>query len=218
MFNVEDVLTKIKEILKEEIKKKKIFDKDVAQALGINQLTFATMKRRGKLPLNEILDFCAKRKISINWLLYNQATKSLEEKTDKYANVKYYGNIYASAGGGAFNYNENVEEIILDEHMINLLGGKPEIKNIEAINVLGDSMEPTLYNGDIIFINRNLKDISKNGIFVISTPAGIFVKRVFLKSDGSIDLISDNKMYGIETVYSDNIQIIGKVVGVMKNF
>jgi len=213
MLTLNDVLPKMKEILADELGKTKVFDKDVADVLGIKQLSFATMKKRGKLPLHEILDFCAKRKISINWLLYNQSTRSLEEKTEKYINVRYFGDIYASAGGGAFNYEADTEEIALDEHMVNLMGGKQEMKNIDAINVLGDSMEPTLHDGDIIFINRTLKDITKSGIFAISTEIGLFVKRVMKKSDGSIDLISDNPMYSIETVHSDNIEVIGKVVG-----
>jgi phage repressor protein C with HTH and peptisase S24 domain len=213
MLTLENVLPKMKEIIAEEIGKPKVFDKDVANILGIKQLSFATMKKRGKLPLHEILEFCATRKISINWLLYNQSTKSLEEQTDRYTNVRYFGDIYASAGGGAFNYDDEVENIALDEHMVAMMGGKNEMKNIDAINVLGDSMEPTLHDGDIIFINRTLKDISKSGIFAISTEIGLFVKRVLQKSDGGIDLISDNSMYSVETVYSENIEVIGKVVG-----
>jgi len=213
MLRLEDVLPKMKEIIAEEIGKAKIFDKDVAEVLGIKQLSFATMKKRGRLPLEEILEFCAERKISINWLLYNQSTKSLEEQTEKYVNVRYFGDIFASAGGGAFNYEDESEEIAIDEHMATLMGGKNEMKNIDAINVLGDSMEPTLHDGDIIFINRTLKDVNKNGIFAVSTEIGLFVKRVMAKSDGSLDLISDNSMYGVETVRSENIEVIGKVVG-----
>jgi SOS-response transcriptional repressor LexA len=213
LLTINDVLPKMKEIIADELDKSKVFDKDVADILGIKQLSFATMKKRGKLPLKEILEFCAKRKISINWLLYNQSTKSLEEQTDKYVNVRYFGDIYASAGGGAFNYDDEVESIALDEHIVEMMGGKSEMKNIDAINVLGDSMEPTLHDGDIIFINRTLKDISKSGIFAISTQIGLFVKRVLQKSDGSIDLISDNSMYSVETVHSENIEVIGKVVG-----
>ena len=218
MLTLDDVLPKMKEIVAEELDKKKIFDKDIADILGIKQLSFATMKKRGKLPLHEILDFCAKRKISINWLLYNQSTKSIEAQTEKYVNVRYFGDIYASAGGGAFNYEADTEEIALDEHMVNLMGGQNEMKNIDAINVLGDSMEPTLHDGDIIFINRTLKDISKSGIFAVSTEIGLFVKRIMKKSDGSIDLISDNSMYSVETVHGENIEVIGKVVGSIRGF
>lgn len=215
MFDFKALLPKIKDILSKEVGNKKVFDKDVADALEINQLTFATMKNRGKIPYEEVLNFCAKRKISINWLFYDQATRSLEVETEKYANVRYFGDIYASAGGGAFNYEEEHEHIALDPHMVDRLGGEREMKNIDSINVLGDSMEPTFKDGDIIFINRTLDDIRKGGVFVVSTPIGLFVKRLSLKSDGTLDLISDNTQYSVESVPMSNVEIIGKVVGSM---
>ena len=215
MFDLKDILPKIKDILSKELGDKKVFDKDVADALGINHLTFATMKNRGKIPYEEILNFCAKRKISINWLFYDQATKSLEEETEKYANVRYFGDVYASAGGGAFNYEEAPDTITLDPHMVERLGGEREIKNIDSINVLGDSMEPTFKDGDIIFINRTLTDIRKGGVFVVSTPAGLFVKRLHLKGSGTLDLISDNQTYAIESIPVEQVEVIGKVVGSM---
>jgi len=99
--------------------------------------------------------------------------------------------------------------------MVEKLGGEREIKNIDSINVLGDSMEPTFKDGDIIFINRTMKDIRKSGIFVVSTPTGLFVKRLYLKSSGTLDLISDNQQYAIESVPVDQVEVIGKVVGSM---
>ncbi len=216
MLELKDILPRIKDVISKEVGDKKVFDKDVAQALGINHLTFATMKKRGKIPYEEILDFCAKRKISINWLFYNQATRSLEESTERYANVRYFGDVYASAGGGAFNYEEAPEYLSLDPHMVRMIGGEREIPNIDAINVLGDSMEPTFKDGDIVFINRSLSDVTRGGVFVISTPGGLFVKRVLLKSDGTLDLISDNSLYSTESVMLSDVEVIGKVVGSMR--
>ncbi|MCH9813127.1 MAG: helix-turn-helix domain-containing protein [Epsilonproteobacteria bacterium] len=215
MFDFKEMLPKIKDVISAELGDKKVFDKDVADALGINQLTFATMKNRGKIPYEEILNFCAQRRISINWLFYDQATKSLEAQTEKYANVRYFGDVYASAGGGAFNYDMEHDNISLDPHMIMMLGGMREMKNIDSINVLGDSMEPTFRDGDIIFMNRTLDDIRKGGVFVVSTPTGLFVKRLSLKSDGTLDLISDNRQYGVESVDFASVQVVGKVVGSM---
>ncbi len=217
-MNFSSVLTKIKEIISQELDKQKIFDKDVAEVLGINQLTFATMKKRENLPYQEILEFCAKRKISINWLFYDQATRSLEEETGKYANIRYFGDIYASAGGGAFNDDESCESLVLDPHLVDMLGGEREVQNIDSINVLGDSMEPTFYEGDIIFINKSQKDINRGGVFVVSTPIGLFVKRLNLRSNGELDLISDNPLYSVESVQADGVNVIGKVVGSMRSF
>ncbi len=215
MFDFKDILPRIKDILSKELGDRKVFDKDVADALGINHLTFATMKNRGKIPYEEILNFCAQRKISINWLFYDQMTRSLEEETEKYANVRYFGDIYASAGGGAFNYEEASDTIMLDPQMVERLGGERELKNIDSINVLGDSMEPTFKDGDIIFINRMQDDVRKGGVFVVSTPVGLFVKRLSLRSDGMLELISDNTQYSVEHVPMESVEVIGKVVGSM---
>jgi len=217
IMNFKDVLPKIKDVISKELGDKKIYDKDVADALSINHLTFATMKNRGKVPYEEILNFCASRKISINWLFYNQATRSLEEETEKYANIRYFGDIYASAGGGSFTDDEEHDSVVLDPHMVDMLGGEREIKNIDSINVLGDSMEPTFYENDMVFINRSLKDINRGGVFVVSTPNGLFIKRLSLRSDGMLDLISDNNLYSVESVISDSVDIVGKVVGSMRS-
>jgi len=218
MFDFKEMLPKIKDVISADLGDKKVFDKDVADVLGINQLTFATMKNRGKIPYEEVLNFCAEKKISINWLFYGQATRSLEAETEKYANIRYFGDIYASAGGGAFNYDAEHEYISLDPHMIMKLGGEREMKNIDSINVLGDSMEPTFKDGDIIFMNRTQADIRKGGVFVVSTPTGLFVKRLSLKSDGTLDLISDNVHYSVESVDASSVEIVGKVVGSMSSF
>lgn len=218
MFDLKEILPKIKDIISKELGNRKVYDKDVACALAINQPTFTTMKNRGKIPYEEILNFCAQRKISINWLFYNQLTKSLEEETEKYANVRYFSDIYASAGGGALNYDEKYEHLILDDHIIQRLGGKNETKNIDSLNVLGDSMEPTFRDGDIVFLNRTYKDIHKGGIFVISTPVGLFVKRLQLKIDGTLEMISENPSYSTEIVDLSSVEIVGKVVGSINEF
>ena len=214
MANLRDVLLRVKDILSTEVGNRKVFDKDVAEALNINQVTLATMKSRNKIPYQEILDFCAKRKISINWLFYNQIIDSLKAETEKFARVRYFKDIYASAGGGADNYEIDDEYIGVDETMLLHIGVRGgNVKKIEAINVMGDSMEPTLSDGNIVFIDREQTSVSRGGIFVVSTPGGLFIKRLQLKSDGMIDLISDNSAYGPESVEASRVDVLGKVVG-----
>ncbi len=207
------VLHKVKDILSQELGERKVFDKDVAEALGINQLTLATMKNRAKIPYKEILEFCAKRKISINWLLFDQVVESLQAETDKFASVHYFRDIYASAGGGALNEDEEGEMMYLDEEIVQKLGGIGMVKHIQAINVLGDSMEPTLYTGDVVFINKEYTNALKSGIYVVSTPVGLFIKRLQLHANGTVALVSDNEAYAPEIINAEDVQVIGKVVG-----
>ena len=83
MLDVIKIIEKLKDVLATE-EQKKIFDKDVAKALNISQANFATIKQRNKIPFSNILDFCALKKISINWLFYGQDPSSLIDSTDKY--------------------------------------------------------------------------------------------------------------------------------------
>ena len=175
-------------------------------------------KKKNSIPYEEIAKFCAIRKISINWVLFDQAPKSLEEQTNKYSRIKYFNEINASAGGGGFNYDDNYELLSIDKKLLDSLyksnNSNPE--SIIALNVIGDSMEPTLLNKEVILFDKNNIDISKGGIFIVSTNIGLLVKRVSLKLDGSIELISDNKNYNSEIIQKselDSIQILGKVVG-----
>ena len=66
MLIVDDIIEKLKDILSADGKNGKVFDKDVANSLDLSQANFATMKNRGKIPFSNILNFCAKKKISIN--------------------------------------------------------------------------------------------------------------------------------------------------------
>ena len=212
MYDLKDVIKKIKEIIALEKKGKKVFDKDVANALAIPQTTFATMKKRNSIPFKEILEYCANKKLSINWLFFDQSIEMLAEETDKFFKVHYFSDIRASAGGGSFNFDDNYEVLSIDRTLMNNITASSS-ETLEAINVDGESMEPTLQDGSIVFIDRNQTNINKDGIFVASTTAGLFIKRIRQRADGMIELISDNKTYSPEIITLEEVEIVGRVVG-----
>lgn len=211
MIDLPEVIEKIKDVISND-KGSKIFDKDVAGVLGIPQATFATMKKRNSIPFQELLEFCAIKKISANWLFFDQAVDMLKAETDKFFQIKYFADIRASAGGGAEVFGEDYEMLDMDKNIIYNMVGRGNTK-LDAINVDGESMEPTLSNGSIVFIDREQTNINKDGIFIASTTAGLFIKRIRQRADGMVELISDNKSYSPEVLAPDEVCIVGKVVG-----
>lgn len=217
-MNLTTIIEKIKDIISSDLPNKRVFDKDVANALGLSKESLTHFKKRNSIPYEQIAFFCATKKISINWLLFDQEPKSLEEQTERYSRIKYFKDINASAGGGAFNFEESYEMLAIDKEFLNNLykSHQVNIDTIAAINVIGDSMEPTLLNQEVILFDTTLTNIEKDGIFVISSNSGLFVKRMAKRVDGSVELISDNKNYNNETLSLDEqsyIRLLGKVIG-----
>ncbi|MDG1286348.1 MAG: S24 family peptidase [Rickettsiales bacterium] len=93
------------------------------------------------------------------------------------------------------------------------LNAQPE--NLRMIFVEGDSMEPSLCNGDMILIDITKKNPSPSGIFVLFDGMGLIAKRLeFLphSTPPSIRILSDNSQYHPYERSLEETDIIGRVV------
>lgn len=79
---------------------------------------------------------------------------------------------------------------------------KYKVGTHRSFDVSGDSMEPTLFEGDKVvcsFLEPSLweSSIKSNFVYIIVTKADVLVKRVFnhLKEDKTLELFSDNSFY-----------------------
>jgi len=188
------------------------YDKDIAAALGLKPEQYSNMKKHNRVPYKNIIDYCGKKRINLNWVLLNQLPESLEETTDEIYRIKILRNVNGSAGGGAFNDEEiESDHICIDMQTARFLGIVGN-KNIEAITVVGDSMEPTISENAIIVINRDITNVDAGGIFAVNTTGGLLIKRVSVNARGDIDLISDNGTYPMMTVHPNEATIVGKVI------
>lgn len=187
------IIDKLKDVLSLELGDKKVFDKDVAHALGLSKESLSHLKRRNRIPYEAIVSFCAKRAISINWILCDQLPSSLEEKTERYVRIKYFKELRTSAGGGAFNEEEGFEYLNIYYEELNTLSHF-KAEHLHAIEVMGDSMEPTLKNADILLCDTTRTLLEDGKVYVIQTPDGLLVKRVCVIENGIV-LRSDNSLY-----------------------
>lgn len=111
------------------------------------------------------------------------------------------------------NGNETEEEVIGHlaipmEHFRGLTFTSPE--NVKMMRVTGDSMTPTINDGDYILADVSNKTPA-DGIYVIRTLTGLAVKRIQI-GISAIEIISDNPQYRPLTSSAGELQIVGKVV------
>lgn len=82
---------------------------------------------------------------------------------------------------------------------------------LSAIAVTGDSMEPTLRDGDEILVDRSRRSLS-DGIHVVRTGDALLVKRLDAGRPGMVGLISDNRAYSPIELPAGEVEVIGRVV------
>ena len=213
MQNYTEIIDKLKNILSNEIGNKKVLDKDLAMVLDINYDNFRKAKSRNTVPYYEIMQFLAKRNISINWFFFGQLPESLVDSTSNYVLLKYNNSTF-KAGTAEDNIGSKYSYIILDNLFVKYLN--IDHKTTELIIVTGDSMQPTIKDNTIVFIDRNV-DVEINGIYAFESVQGLFVKRLELY-DGIYKVISDNDKYEVQYILRDDIKIIGKVSGHLSKF
>jgi len=191
------------------------YDKQIAKELGLSNTQYANNKIRNKIPFPEIALFCDSRGITINWVLFAQSSMNLIEREEDVYKIRLIDKINASCGGGNFDDEDaTVEYIYIDKFFANKLGIHNS-NNLEAINVVGDSMSPTIEDNSIVLLDRSKNTLQKPAIYVVRTIQGLFAKRLVLNSNGYIDLLSDNTEYPLMSMLPEEITIMGEVIGIL---
>ncbi len=135
--------------------------------------------------------------------------------------IKYFPDVQASAGTGIINYDESVSAMTFDKDFLIAQFGTRHFQNIHIISAVGDSMEPGIMDGDLLFINPGERDLISGGIFCVWVDKNVLVKRIsYNPITKEVKLLSDNDKY--EPVILENYQdqnmfrVIGKLMGVFK--
>lgn len=214
--------------------------KSHAEALGIPPETIKTWRRRGEVPLTKLKDFAQDWKVSLDWLMNGgpetgdeTAADELGENVVRMSRSRAYGadaainrwvknfvmvpryNVRAGAGGGQAIHDDSVvDHLAFKRDWIRSdLDLDPE--HLALIEVHGDSMVPTLKDGDLILVDLRNGKRRNAGVYVIQLDGHLLVKRLNRKLDGSVEVISDNPAYPPEVLgpeAADLLHVIGRVV------
>lgn len=124
-------------------------------------------------------------------------------------------NINAAAGGGAAIQSEQIVDYLAfkAEWVRKALHLSPAA--LLLIEAMGDSMEDTISDGDLLLVDTGEPRIRDNAIYVISLNGDLIVKRVQRRTNGSLLVKSDNPRYDPEEIpaaHSAGLRVIGQVV------
>jgi phage repressor protein C with HTH and peptisase S24 domain len=199
--------------------------------------------RGGSLPALNKLALALGR--SLDWLIAGKEPATQEPPTTRrfdtsvdrrivdnkeaVASTIFEVDVRAGAGGGgvpveAFVHDEHgnsyaahaiaAEWTLPDTIMQGVLHASP--RHIRVFEVIGDSMEPRLCEGDRVFIDLRYTIPSPEGIFALWDGYGLVIKRLQIVMGADpmrVRIISVNSSYAPYEAGVDEIQIVGRFAG-----
>lgn len=190
---------------------------DFAEKIGLGSATVISRYEKGELEPNTttLIKIAELANCDPGWLLTGEGEMYREEKKEV---MEKEGFIFVpvvsgkiSAGGGLAPETTVELKIAFRKDWIQRHG---DPKNMSLIRVSGDSMEPTLWSGDMVLVDHSRNYISpQGGIYAIAIDDGIMIKRLqVIYPLKKIRIISDNPKYEPLEADPDQIKINGKII------
>ena len=194
---------------------------DVARASGVNRsFVYDILRGRSQVPnLEKLTRIAQVVKVDLEWLLSGKGRVEGDDPiTEDYHNdfvAIQYASARPSMGGGA---------IVEDEHRVgrdfhfrrswirDRLKAAPSMMRVMGVE--GDSMTPTLQDGDVVLVDMNQRSPVPPGIFVLHDGMGLVAKRleyIPMSDPPRLRIISDNQQYSPYECTAEEVNIIGRV-------
>ena len=202
--------------------------KNFYDALGVSKPTIRNYIAGNSTPNGSFLiDLSSKIGVSPTWLLLGKGPKYIPEYDQKwlfpeggdtadFISIPRF-DIAASAGHGALAESEiSTGHYAFNRAWLNRRGLNPA--TLAVIAVRGDSMEPELYDQDLILLDQSKKEPNDGDMYVVRYFDELFVKRIQKIPDRRFQLHSTNRFYEsieVKANETNDLTFIGKVVASM---
>lgn len=191
----------------------------LARELDVGRAAVSLAKRKDSVPARWVLDLSAKYGLNPLWLEQGKGFPRPEAAEDDgfYMEVPKV-RARLSAGGGSFETEGQVEGYY--SFRSDWLNTRGNPANMVLMEVVGNSMEPEIKEGDLVLIDESRTDVLSGSIYAVGVEDTVMVKRVE-RLPGTLVLRSDNTDYAPIHLAGDelnNVRVIGKVLWASREY
>lgn len=192
-----------------------------AQRLGVNVLAFYDGELAEREWQRVTSDAAGDRKLAVvhEWheSLESHARDSDAEYDVAQIRIPLLENS-GSMGSGADELHSDVvvSDLVVSRQWLQQRVHASTLSALRLIHAYGDSMAPTMQDGDILLVDTGQRDPGDFGVYVLRANHCLYIKRVRRRMSGELEVSSDNP--AIKTIDVLNgktrIDVIGRVVWV----
>lgn len=156
-------------------------------------------------------------KVDLTWLLTGeQNTSSQVAGTPSKSDLVFAPmfDVQASAGVGAEVVAEDIEDYFAFNKSFLSRQLNVSSEQLVFVSISGDSMLPTLHDGDRVLVDMSQKSVNHEGLYLLQSEDGLMAKRLSDKQ-GELSVVSDNPDYEnwvIPLETRENNPVAGKIV------
>ncbi|MBU0992059.1 MAG: helix-turn-helix domain-containing protein [Proteobacteria bacterium] len=193
---------------------------DLATSLDIHRSAITQARKKDAIPDKWMVVLYRKFGLNPEWLETGQGPTFLKGTpgTEDYFLKVPKVTARLSAGGGSFENEATIEGYY--SFRKDWLKSKGASDKMVMMDVVGNSMEPELKDGDTVLVNQAHKDILAGAVYAVGVDDTILIKRVE-KLPNTLVLQSDNKNYSPIFLKGEEIKsvvIIGKVLWICREY
>lgn len=184
-------------------------DKELSGALGGSRGMISVMKNRGTIPYDECVAIAVERNISLDWLILGRGEKEAGVVMPVTSIAPHLVEL-PFLDVQDVDTRRDQENWYVTRQWLALQGLAAD--GAIAVRVVGDAMENTLPEGQVVLVDLEQK--SADGVYLVrfGGAGAAHFRRVQHMSDGSLRLSCDNPAYAADIVLAadrDRLQIIG---------
>lgn len=187
---------------------------EIGRRLGISPQSVRAWKIGKAMPsLDRLTDIARATGKSLAWIQGVEVSSNQVEGDEETVSIPLY-DAAASAGNGltSFDGDQIVKLVVVDRQWVRMNINCSSTRNLNLICVSGDSMDPTLRDGDVLFVDTGVTTFRSDSIYVARVNGELFVKRFQKLPNGRLMMISDNDRYkSFELSPDDEVDLIGRV-------
>ena len=213
------IMQRVHELLKYSKKSQGAF----AREIGTSPQTFsAWVSGRNQPSVAMILRMSKALEVSPTWLLTGEEDADYRGSPDSRKYVKIHQmDLFHKVDERIYDAVVNtapVKMIQVGHNWVQRFCPSVDESDISLLGVRGNSMEPTLNDGDFVLLDRSVCHVFTDSIYAFISDGDLFIKRLQRVGNKEIRVISDNPRYEAYSVdteeFRKNYTIIGRVVSV----
>ncbi|MGH7935371.1 MAG: XRE family transcriptional regulator [Candidatus Binataceae bacterium] len=192
---------------------------DLARAVGVSDnAIYKWVSGRGQPSMVSLVNLARAAGVSVEWLATGRGipSKSKSEacapESSDYVTMPRQG--LRGVGGRDAIQNQQIVDFInfRSDWIQRVFNVDP--RSLALVEAIGDSMSPTVDEGDLVLIDLRENRFKSDGLYVLRSGGDLSIKRLQCRPDGSLMIRSDNSAYEPQRVAQDDIVILGRVVWV----